>query len=267
MLQAGHTTNVSFKVNVMGTSTDPKVRLILGTTPELSFAASKGEGDTWGAEVLVPKFIDAGSYDFRVEVVLNNRLFTPLNKKIEIASGVQPEVQMAVQPEVEAPAEPAVQTVPEPEVQMAVQPEVEVPRSSFSTPLMTVITAQDEKVQKPTAPEMPRVQAKMPKIVPKVEAPAQESITTILPPAPQLSLLKNVAEKPAKRVYERIKTAMPKPGSVKIEPIRIHISEIDSVTTKVASHVVEAVKAAKVPMKPLKSKSVVRLVKEDLFYA
>jgi hypothetical protein len=99
----GQTTNVKFKVNVMGTSADPKVRVILGTKPELSFPAEK-QGDDWAAELDIPNSVASGKYDLRVEVMVGNRHFTPLTKQVELFG---PEVVAAPNPTPEPADEPA----------------------------------------------------------------------------------------------------------------------------------------------------------------
>lgn len=100
----GQTNDVSFRVNVMGTSTEPKVRVLLSTSPELSFPAHK-VGDEWKAAVKLPAAVEPGKYDLRVEVILNNRHFTPLTKSVELTA---PHREQVVSPaaQVEAPLAP-----------------------------------------------------------------------------------------------------------------------------------------------------------------
>lgn len=83
-MKIGQTNDIKFKVNVMGTSTEPKVRIILGTRPELSFPATLVGGE-WTAAVDLPSSIEDGEYDLRVEVIVGNRHFTPLSKKVLLA--------------------------------------------------------------------------------------------------------------------------------------------------------------------------------------
>jgi hypothetical protein len=103
----GQTNDVTFKVNVMGTSTDPKVKLVLNTTPEMSFPATKN-GDSWHASVVVPDHVEPGKYSLRVEVVIGNRHFSPLTKSVKL------ELPPNMVPAAPTPTpEPAVETVPE----------------------------------------------------------------------------------------------------------------------------------------------------------
>lgn len=115
----GQTNDVSFRVNVMGTSTEPKVRVLLSTSPELSFPAHK-VGDEWKAAVKLPAAVEPGKYDLRVEVILNNRHFTPLTKSIELVSPnavpaeawpPEQEVEMNIPAEITAEAAPIVEPV------------------------------------------------------------------------------------------------------------------------------------------------------------
>jgi hypothetical protein len=118
----GQTTNIKFKVNVMGTSADPKVRVILGTKPELSFPAEK-QGDEWAAELDIPASVASGKYDLRVEVMVGNRHFTPLTKQVELFG---PEVVAAPNPTPE-PARPPVQDVRHEEPEEVEEAAVEAP--------------------------------------------------------------------------------------------------------------------------------------------
>ena len=99
----GQKNDVTFKVNVMGTSAEAKVRLMLGTSPELSFPATK-VGDDWKASILVPEGVKPGKYDMKVEVIVGNRHFQPLTKKVEITA---PEVKKIEAKPAEEPMEPS----------------------------------------------------------------------------------------------------------------------------------------------------------------
>jgi hypothetical protein len=76
-LVIGQNNTITFQVNVMGTSIEPRVRVFLSTTPELSYDASKSV-DTWSASIVLPEGTPEGTFNLRVEVLLNNRLFTPM---------------------------------------------------------------------------------------------------------------------------------------------------------------------------------------------
>lgn len=69
----------------MGSQAEPQqVRVILAAKPELSYPAEK-TADGWSAKLEIPDTV-SGDIDLRVEVVVNNRLFTPIKKRISIAS-------------------------------------------------------------------------------------------------------------------------------------------------------------------------------------
>jgi len=92
MLEIGKVNEVKFKVGVNGTQATPSVRLVITANGhELGFPAEKSlEGDdSWFSEVKLPEDIAPGQYDFRVEVVVNNRLFTPIKKQVEVAENIQ----------------------------------------------------------------------------------------------------------------------------------------------------------------------------------
>ncbi len=136
MFTIGHSHDVAFKVNVMGTSAEPTVRLVLGCTPELSFPAKK-TADGWACTLSIPPGIEPCECDLRVEAIVNNRLFTPLIKRVELASVTAPPVETAPQPASDAPpAEipPTPDEVPS-EIEFKVKAEETEPRKPLlSTP-------------------------------------------------------------------------------------------------------------------------------------
>jgi hypothetical protein len=256
MLKAGQTHNVKFKVNVMGTSAEPRVRVILGTTPELSFHATK-EGDDWASNMEIPGHIAPGNYDMRVEVHLNNRLFTPINRKVDVQG-----IELA-----EPVKAAAVPTGPESPLPMAMKPP-EAPKPEINNgavqtrDLLHSIAMNDQGTSvslgstKIKAPEMPKVVSKLPKIEPKVEEPI------VTPEPATLSLLSKISKAPAapmKKRFEAKKVTAP-------TPIRVKISEIDAVTTQEVAHIVEKCEPIKVARKKAKAGTPVKLVKEQLFY-
>lgn len=260
MLHIGHTQSVSFKVNVMGTSSNPKVRLILGTNPEISFDAVKGAEENWGAEITIPKTVDPGSYDLRVEVILNNRLFTPLQKRIEIS--LKPDEAVLPVPDDVLPGT----------MSNAVEQPIQAdPVASFEVPTLPKVDAPSllRSFEKPSEPKkqivMPKVVAKMPKIVPKPqttdEPKVQEHAELPIPPIPPMSKLESVLKmKPHTRRKEP-RTQVP------AEPIRVKISEINAITSKIASKIVETAPAQSVHRDtPARPSIPVKLIKEQAFF-
>jgi hypothetical protein len=259
MLKAGQTHNVKFKVNVMGTSAEPRVRVILGTTPELSFHATKN-GDDWASNMEIPGHIAPGNYDMRVEVHLNNRLFTPINRKIDVQG-----IELA-----EPLKAASVPTEPESPLPMDVKPaeiKPEINDDAVKTrDLLHSIAMKDQGTSvslgaaKVKAPEMPKVVSKLPDVKPKAEPKVEEPIVT--PEPATLSLLSKISKAPAapmKKRFESKKVASP-------TPIRVKISEIDAVTTQEVAHIVEKCEPIKVARKKAKAGTPVKLVKEQLFY-
>ena len=238
MLTVGQNHNVKFKVNVMGTTAEPRVRVILGTSPEYSFVANK-DGDDWVSNLAVPAHLEPGSYDMRVEVHLNNRLFTPIHKKIDVQGISLPEPVKAAS----VPMEPG-----------------EVPVLAKASLMNTI--AKDQRLP---APEMPRVQVKLPKIELKSEPKVHEGelASAILnTPAPAMSELQRIANAPVQPMRKRFESKKVPAAT----PIRVKISEIDAVTTDKVSHVIEACKPVKVDRKVRKGSTTVKLIKEQLFY-
>lgn len=256
MIIAGTSNPISFKVSVLGTSAEPRVRVILGTTPELSFPATQ-DGDKWRADLLVPVGIEAGSYSLRVEVVLNGRLFSPITKSIDIAAPLAPTVTTVVaqQPEPAQPIQPAqpTQPAPEPTIQLA---KPSTPRPSLMTQVAAEpIKSAATKIElKPVVAKMPKVVAKLPKVVVKPPAPIE------VPPQPELSALKVEA---TKRRYAPIRTPLPMPTSESVEakPIVVTIADVDAMVkvdpTPLQPHHAEGTRVSKTP---------IALIKEELFY-
>lgn len=98
MLSLSTTNRVTFNVNIFGTAATPAVRCVLGESPAYSFPATKlGDGQY---EVLIdlPSTMSLGAYPFKVEVLLNGRLFTPINHSVPV-TGPIPEVKSVTMPE------------------------------------------------------------------------------------------------------------------------------------------------------------------------
>ncbi len=217
MLTSGQSTLIKFKVNVMGSSNEPKVRLILASSPELSFAA-QSVGDGWESKVDVPASIAPGSYDFRVEVILNNRLFTPVNKKIDVAAPSVPDV----------------------------------------------IAAPEENVAVTAPPQGVGIPATEGVVIPAVEnivAAADGGETRAL-----VSLLSDVTKVQPKRKFEAFSSGMPSGKAAVAAPAKIRISEIDAVTSKAVSKIVEVCSKAKSVTSTKKPKTPIRLIKEHIVY-
>lgn len=224
----------------MGTSSTPSVRVILGTDPEMSYPATNS-GENWTAAVKVPEGVE-GTYSLRVEVLLNNRMFTPITKSVSISRA-------------EAPAEMAAPSVMTPDAVIAPAP----------------IVVHGEPVSAPI--EMPKVVAKMPEIRKKAvetdemirrEIPATIAVdipAAVVPKKTQgLSMLKSFADKPAKKMYERIVTDMPKKGTASTL-ISVSIASVDAITRPTKAKIAETVQASK-----SKPKAPIKLIKEHFFY-
>lgn len=238
-LPIGQHNTIKFNVNVMGSSQEPRVRVVIGSTPELAFPASLLDGK-WSVDLAIPESVEAGSYDLRVEVLLNNRLFTPLNKRVELtreAAAPQPAPAQSSQAPEKAPQEP----------------NIAAPAAPFRE------AAADEAIAELEAAELI-----------KTIAAAADSITIKPAPAPatspvSLGLLQSVAAAKPKKMYERMSSGLPKPSAVKAEPIKVTIAQIDGQTRTTKPKVV-AKNPEKMPMAVKENKTPIRLVKGDIIY-
>lgn len=111
MLSLTTTNRVTFAVNVFGTAASPSVRCVVGEFPAYSFPATKLTGGQYEVLIDLPKDLKPGSYPLKVEVLLNGRLFTPINRDVPV-TGEEP-VQAAVAPAAPAPT-PAPMLAPTP---------------------------------------------------------------------------------------------------------------------------------------------------------
>lgn len=220
MLQAGQSNHVTFKVNVMGTQLTPSVRVVIASTPDISFPATFTE-EGWSANLNIPSNVATGSYDLRVEVLLNNRMFTPLHKKIEI-TGVETAPNEIV-------SQPKTKELP------SVSPSVKYDSTRDTDPTPDHLTPPTEKRK---AAPLPPVVQKFPDIRPKptiegsgslfadvvksVQSPRPFSESNVVPkrksasvlkplvlppietpPAPQMEALTSIVEKPARKMPVR----------------------------------------------------------------
>ncbi len=141
-MQIGHTNDVKFRVNVMGTSAEATARVILCTNPQLSFPAEK-VGDEWSAHVRIPESIEPGSYDMKVEVMVGNRHFTPLTKSIELVGLPS---SPATEPD-DSPAEDAVKHEEPVAVEEVVAAEEQAPAVKTISLIKSFVNGQDEVVE------------------------------------------------------------------------------------------------------------------------
>src|SRR5574343_875408 len=117
MLRADSINRLTFDLSVIGTASNPaSVRCVLGSNPSASFDARRGNGDAWVCDIDLPLFLEASEVPFKIEVLINGRLFTPLSTTLKVDRTPKIEAQVH-EPEVEETE------VPEP-VQVSVEPEV-----------------------------------------------------------------------------------------------------------------------------------------------
>lgn len=269
MLTIGHNHDVTFKVSVMGTSAEPTARLVLGTIPELSFPATK-TGDLWCANVRIPADMEAGSYPIRVEVIVNNRHFTPLVKQVELCKVAAAEAPVSsetgvIEPQATADIPPD-EVAAEPEEiaftatiapQDETQPKTDVPRIS----IIQMVADRERSDVKPVsevgeASETP--------VQPHV---AQTSIIDALvaAPKPELSSLQKVVEAPVAKAFAPVVTPLPKPTEATALPVKVKLSDVAKIAeTKEPPR--KPTQKKQQPVVELKTGVPVRLVKGEIIY-
>jgi len=180
MLQIGISNTVRFNVEVHGTSTEPTmVRLVIALSGrELGFIATKSE-DKWQADVTIPADVQEGQYEIRVEVTVNNRLFTPLKRRVPInkaTSAPAPDVPAAA-PSVAPPA-----VVPEPVVRPPMPPLPTIEKKSESLFKKVVENKHEQRTEpkpkQPVAENKPEPQK--PPVAKKKKDPIRINIAEIV---------------------------------------------------------------------------------------
>lgn len=170
----GQNNDVKFKVNVMGTSADATARVILHTTPHLSFPATK-VGEEWVAHANIPDSIKSGKYNMAIEVMVGNRHFTPLNREVELF-GKDVLAAKPTEPD-DGPAEDAAKHEPE---AVAAEAVIAEPAAPAIEPVPLI------KSFEPAAPEVPK-KITLPKDFFKFEAKKVEPV--VIKPVPMKSAL------------------------------------------------------------------------------
>lgn len=70
--------HVTFEVNVQGTSSKPVVRCLIGESPSFMFPAIELTTGKYECQIDLPDTFNEASHAFKIEVLLNGRLFTPI---------------------------------------------------------------------------------------------------------------------------------------------------------------------------------------------
>lgn len=84
MLVLNSPNKITFDVNVQGTASTPSVKCIVGEQPGFIYPAVKLADGKFEVLIELPESVQAGSYPFKIDVLLNGRLFTPINTQIDV---------------------------------------------------------------------------------------------------------------------------------------------------------------------------------------
>jgi hypothetical protein len=225
----GHTNEVKFRVNVMGTAADATARVILGTNPQLAFPAAK-VGDEWMAYVKVPESVHPGTYEMKVEVMVGNRHFVPLTKNIELEGQAVAEPEVAVEEAKAVPKEEPVEV-----------PVVDPLKTSILLRAITATGAVDASVV--PADPMPNVVATAPEAE---EAPKEVK-----------------KEEPKKKIT--LSKDFFKFEPKKIEPVKIEFKSISSMMTHTVIDKPLAKEAVQ-PVLEINHGTPIRLIKGEIIY-
>lgn len=204
---------LAFKVGIAGTASAPQsVAVVLerGATA-VSFAAVK-DGDDWKAIIDNPgSMFGIGEVKLSVNVVLNNRLFTPMKSVAEIVSAAEePVAQSTPEETIEEPTSQeasAQDIVPEPSVTVA-------PKKTSLLPTIQAATQEAVvEVPKPTVAETVAPPAPAPKKITAEDLhklgiggkKVEESVEIVQPV--RLQLLRSIEPGIVRKVQEKIAEA------------------------------------------------------------
>ena len=205
MLLTNTTNRVTFNVNVIGTAATPTVRCVIGETPGLTYPAVKLADDGWEVLIDLPPSIGVGTHQFKVEVLLNGRLFTPINRNIEVGGTSETVISAPAPAPVDGPKLAPQPIIPRDEPVVTPDPASVPAEEKPKIDLLAMLNAQ-HKV---------RVDAE---VTPRVELPEAP-----VPPAPELGSLAKIAAKP---VFKK-----PAP-SVEVKTIKISMADVANEAAK-----------------------------------
>lgn len=290
MLIIGHQHEITFKVQVMGTSAEPTARLCLETTPELCFPA-RNLGDHWSASATIPSDFQPGSYRLRVEVMVNNRHFVPVAKSVDLVYQDQP-VGVPVEPHPDVPMPEPVVHAPVPVVELPVEFPAEEPvkeaEASLPAPVEEKITLAPppapvkkerqplnifqmvaDKEPTPVRPiRLPVVESKTTVEVNKPEMPKVSALDLVkAAPKADLGALQKVAESKSVKKFAPIVTPLPKPGTTKPVEVKVKLGDITKIAEKKEPKPVKKTAPRKTqPVLEMKTGSHVKLIKDKIIY-
>jgi hypothetical protein len=222
MLYVDQTNRVTFNVNVMGTAATPSCRCVVGESPALMFPAVKLSGDEWEVTIDLPSDFREGAHPFKIEVLINGRIFTPINHSISVGFTEAPVQQ---EPTITLAPAPMPAPMPEPTIALT-QPPAPAPAPAIA-------------------------------VSPPVPAPVLTPAPSQVPAAP-ISLLKSVLKVPEERKPAEIAT--PKPKSKRLDfklpvPVTEHKVELDPLEIVKSAPVPRSTKLEQLAVLPPKIKA------------
>lgn len=193
MLTLNSTNKVTFSVNVHGTSATPTVRCVVGEYPGCMYSATKLSENKYEVLIDLPATMRAGAHDFKVEVVLNGRLFTPINTKIDVVGGFENSVSderiAELEPAAVQPLEPVLKHA-------ATKTDEAIVAPAAKESLFKVVTKKDEPKEPPRKITKP---ADKPVKRPPYVKPAEPAEPVKIPPKPAMNALEAVAKAPVEK--------------------------------------------------------------------
>lgn len=284
MLRIGETSTVKFNVDVHGSGVTPEVRVVLNLADhELGFKCTK-VGDEWQADIKIPVGTEPGMYDLRVEVSINNRLFTPVKRQVEVGNDVSVSVA-------EKPAETTPPPTPQPPPAPTPVPEPAIlPKPPISTVVPEVKKVEPKPVPKPAPkPVVKPGESLMKQVVPEAKAPPvirkepqkptpikvapvpPKKVEVVKKPSPPLVIPKQPELRGEIKIERRV---APRPVKTQVKetaPIRISMAEIAEDASKKFDNVLRESKSYSKPTVTVKAFEMapavpVKLVKGDIVY-
>jgi hypothetical protein len=219
MLTLNFTNKVTFDVNVHGTAATPTVRCVVGEYPGLMYQATRLTEGKFEVIIDLPPTMRSGAYPFKIEVMLNGRMFTPINTQINVEGGFENSVSDERIAELEpTPVQPLWSVLQHAAVKTKeVSAPLIVPQKES---LIKEVAKNDEPVRQITKPAEKPI--KRPTVVKPAE-PVKEQKPIQIPPKPTMSALESVVKAP---VQKRKKPASAAAPVLEHKPVKFSMADV-----------------------------------------
>lgn len=216
MLTIKQPNRVTFDVNVFGTATTPTVRCVLGEAPGLTFPAVKLADGKYEVLINLPDGTRPGGMAFKIEVLVNGRLFTPIQTTVAVTGDetAPTTIEPVAAPAAVKPAEPAAEPIL-PRIDAEVTPRQQLPEEPKRE-------AQEEQAPAENEQLIAGVKSLIQDLAASSVQKTPEAVVPVLKPA-QLSSLQATVDAPVQKLKPRVTEA---PAAPVIKSVKISMASI-----------------------------------------